>query len=232
MQKRGIAALTLLSAIGWAAMPANGATLFSQNFESPVTTSTNTANFGGFGNFNVGGGFQIQGGGGGSGPTVTAGVDTNGVGGSQALFVNSDNSAATSFTYGQYTTYGSVGAPGLGTLPTQVAVDLDIFMSGSETSNTPLAVLLQNGANDISFTPTLANGAFTHVHFTLDQATNGLLYDPTVNSNLRVQLGAGGFGFDSGNIVRLDNIVVATVPEPASLGVLGLGALVGLRRRR
>jgi hypothetical protein len=47
-------------------------------------------------------------------------------------------------------------------------------------------------------------------------------YDPTQTSNFRLQHGAGGFGFDANDLVRVDNIVIQTVPEPASLILLGL----------
>ena len=88
------------------------AIVYQQNFESPVTTTSSSATFGGFGQINnVGGsGWQIQGGGGGTGIAVTTGVDTNGVGGSQALFATWDHSQASGFTFNQFTTYG-VSAP-------------------------------------------------------------------------------------------------------------------------
>jgi hypothetical protein len=103
-------------------------------------------------------------------------------------------------------------------------------MSGSESSNTPIDVVIQNGG-DNKFTPTLANNAYTHVVFTLAQTTGGS-YDPAQLSNVRLQHGAGGFGFDANNIVRLDNILVQTIPEPSSLLLIALGslALVAFRR--
>jgi hypothetical protein len=149
--------------------------LYSENWDSR-SLSSQTA---GPGNYvvvnNIGTYFQVQGGCGGGNVALTAGIDSNGVGGSNALFANWDQSAANTYTYSQYTAYGAVGAPGAGTSASQISVDLDLFMSGSETSNSPIDILLQNNGTDISYTPTLANGQYTHVHYTLDQATVGIL---------------------------------------------------------
>jgi len=217
-----------------------GDVIYSQNFETPVTTSSTAAGPAGFvqPTNNAGGSFwQVQGGGSNGGVSVTAGVDANGVGGSQALFANWDHTLAAGggqFTFNQYTVYGRP-APGGGLTAAQMQISMDIFMSGSETSNTPINVVYQQGVGptNLSFTPTLANGAFTHVSFTLDQATNAGLFDPTQGFNLQVNHGATGFGFDANNIVRIDNVLISSVvPEPASLAMLALGGLVGCRRRR
>ena len=75
---------------------AQAAVVYSQDFESPVSLVTNSP--GAIGGFAVvaddagGSGWQIQGGGGGPGPVAVGGIDNNGVGGSQGLFANWDNS--------------------------------------------------------------------------------------------------------------------------------------------
>jgi hypothetical protein len=207
------------------------AIVYQQNFESPVTTTSSSANFGGFGQINnIGGsGWQVQGGGGGTGISVTTGVDTSGVGGSQALFATWDHSQATGFTFNQFTTYG-VGAP---LVPlAQIQVSMDLFINGSESANNPLTISLQQGSDptfgERKFTPTLTNGAYTHVVFTLDQATaGGIDFNPALGFNFQVNHGAGGFGFDAGNTVRIDNALIQTVPEPAAICTMGL-ALAGL----
>jgi hypothetical protein len=213
---------------------ASSQVIYSQNFESPVTAGSGSTGPGGYVVLNDlgGSGWQVQGGGGGGGAALTAGVDANGVGGSQALFANWDHSAATDYTYNQYTVYGAVNPAGAGVTPSQVQVDLDLFMSGSESANNPIEVIIQNGGPDISFTPVLANGVYTHVSYTLNQATNSGTYNPLASSNVRLQHGAGGFGFDAGNTVRADNIVIQVIPEPASLGFALAGGVAFLVRRR
>ena len=227
----GIAALLALPGLSPAA------SLYSENFETYANASVGPTSFGGFGQINNVGGspWQVQGGGGGGGIAATTGIDANGVGGSKSFFANWDHSLASSFTFDQETAYGVIAAPGAGTPLSQIQVSLSLYMSGSESSTTPIGVDVQNNGNDFVFTPTLANGVFTTVAFTLNQTTpsGANAFDPTLTSNLRVQFGAGGFGFDANNIVRLDNIVVQTVPEPSALALLGLGACgLGLRRRR
>ncbi len=218
------------------ASPADAAILYQQNFEPPAPTSSASANFGGFGQINnIGGtGWQVQGGGGGGGISVVTGIDTNGVGGSQSLFATWDHSAASSFTFNQYTVYG-LAAPNLPL--SQIQVSLDLFMSGSESANNPIAVSLQQGGGatfgERKFSPTLANGVFTHVAFTLDQATpTGLDFDPSQAFNFQVNHGAGGFGFDANNTVRIDNVLIQSVPEPASAVLMSLTAIAFVRRSR
>jgi PEP-CTERM motif len=231
--KSGVIMMVALSAILAGPSLSYAAVLYSQNFEAPVTTASTTVGPGGFVQLNNlgGSGWQVQGGGGNGGVTLTAGVDINGVGGSQALFANWDQTpAAGSFSFNQYTVYGGVAAPGAGTPLANIQVSMDLFMSGSESSNTPIDILIQNGG-DNKFTPTLTNGAYTHVVFTLAQTTGGA-YDPTQLSNVRLQHGAGGFGFDANNIVRVDNILVQTVPEPSALLLMGFGSLAVAALRR
>jgi hypothetical protein len=215
---------------------ANGAVVYQQNFEAPVTTVSGSAGPGFVQLNNVGNsGWQVQGGGGGNGVSLVGGVDTNGVGGSQALFGTWDQSNASGFTFNQYTVYG-LGAPGVPLNQIQVAMDL--FIAGAE-GTTNIAVSLQQGSDatfgERKFTPTLTNGAFTHVEFTLDQAAvGGIDFNPALGFNLQVNHGVNGFGFDAGNTVRIDNVLVQTVPEPATLTLMALGAclVAQLGRRR
>jgi hypothetical protein len=212
----------------------SAAVLYSQNFEPPGT-STSSASEGPGGYVDLypatsTGNWQIQGGsdgGAGGVVTLTSGVDANGVGGSQALFANWDQSAAVNYTYNQYNNYGVVAAAGAAPA-SQVQVTLDLYMDGSETSNTPIEVLVFG----TSYFPTLTNGAYTSVSYTLDQATG--TYNGGSGSNFALQHGAGGFGFDANNLVRADNIVVQTIPEPAAGEMLAAAAtaLAAMRRRR
>ena len=235
--------LSVIAAMCWLAAPVVAQTVqYAENFEAPDAISSQTAGPGGFVQFNNvnqnPGGWQIQGGGGASGVVLTAGVDNNGVGGSQSLFANWDHSPANGsfFTFNQYTLYGIPGFSA-GTPESGVTISLDLFISGSESSNTPIQVVFQGngGAVDRSFTPTLTNGQFTSVSFTLDQATGGAI-NITQPFNIRLVHGAGGFGFDANNIVRVDNVLVTVVPEPTAAALLALGGIgvwgVALRRQR
>jgi hypothetical protein len=209
-----------------AASCASAAVLYSQNFEAPVALSSTSVGPGGYvqvGDIS-GTTWQIQGGGGADGASLTAGVDANGSGGGQSLFGNWDHTPAAPgfYTYNQYTIYG-LPAPGAGVTAGQVKISMDLFIEGSSTNN-PLNILYQAGG-DKGFRPVLANGAYTSVSFTLDQ-TNGAAFDPTLAYNIRVEHGADGFGFDANNIVRIDNVRVEVIPEPATLMLAGVGGLL------
>lgn len=211
---------------------------YFEDFESPDATSSQTTGPGGFvqvNNVNQNpGGWQVQGGGGAGGVTLTTGVDNNGVGGSQALFANWDHTLAAAgwFTFNQYTVYGVPGF-GPGVQESEITVSLDVFMSGSESSNTPIEVIFQGngGGVDRIYVPTLANGQYTTVSFTLDQATGGAV-NLSQPFNVHLRHGAGGFGFDANNIVRIDNVSVSYVPEPATTALAAIGGCVLLSARR
>ena len=230
--------LLIAALAGAALLPAQSQAqvIFSQDFEA-ATPGNFTAGPGNFVQVNTaGGGFQVQGGCGGGTVSLLTGVDNSGVGFSQGLYAIWDASAASSYTYMQETTYGSVSAPGAGFGLANIKVELDIYMSGSPSVSDPIGVDFQNNGNDYTLHPTLVDGDFTHVSFTLDQATasNGNAFDPTMNSNFQVNYGANGFGFNAGIAVTIDNVVISVVPEPGSLTLVGLST-VGLwlfRRRR
>ncbi|HYG23527.1 MAG TPA: PEP-CTERM sorting domain-containing protein [Verrucomicrobiae bacterium] len=228
--------LTLLSvaAVALTIPSASAATLYQQNFEGSAAGSSASTP----GSYTAisdiqGTGWQIQGGTGSGSVSFAAGVNNSGVGGSQALFGTWDLSGGVDYTWNQYTFYG-VGGAGAAAGMGDILVALDILINGSD-NNSPLSVsVLQNGgAIERIFTPTLANGQYTHVEFTLDQTTGPATFDPTAGFWFRLSHGNGGFGFDANNTVQVDNIMISVVPEPATGALLALGAagLAAFRRR-
>lgn len=211
--------------------------LYQQDFDSLAPASTTTSPGSYVSADDIGGsGWQIQGGCGGGTVILTAGIDNNGVGGSQGLFGTWDFSAASSYTWNQYTYYG-LGGAGAGATLADIEVSLDIFMSGGDgSSTTPITVsaLQSSGNNSLDYTPTLVNDQYTHVDFTLDQATpSGGAFDPTAAFWFRLSHGNSGFGFDNPNTVQIDNVMITVVPEPATVALLALGSFgwMFLRRR-
>ena len=72
---------------------------------------------------------------------------------------------------------------------------------------------------------------------TITRDATNTSFDPTTGSNEKFQLGLTGYGlqFTAPNFtggITFDNFLVTAVPEPASLGLLALGAVALLRRRR
>jgi hypothetical protein len=229
--------LLSLGIVALSACAMNAQVLYEQNFDALASSSSVVPGIGGYGAAeNVGGsGWQIQGGNGAGTISLTAGINANGVGGSQALFGTWDNSTGLDYTWNQYTYYG-VGAAGAGGTLANINISLDLYMSGS-SSTTPITIhALQNDGNSSrDFTPMLIDGQYTHVNFTLDQTTAsgaGVAFDPTLGFWFRVAHGAGGFGFDAGNTVQIDNVKISVVPEPATAALAGIGAAAMLIFRR
>jgi hypothetical protein len=225
-----------LGIIALSACVMNAQVLYEQNFNALASSSTVVPGIGGYGAAeNVGGsGWQIQGGNGAGTISLTAGINANGVGGSQALFGTWDTATGLDYTWNQYTYYG-VGGAGVGGTLANINVSLDLYMSGS-SSATPITLhaLQNNGSTELNFVPTLTDGQYTHVTYTLAQATAGGagVFDPTAGFWFRVSHGAGGFGFDAGNTVQIDNVMISVVPEPATAALAGIGAAAMLIFRR
>jgi len=206
----------ILCVVAVAATPAWAVVLLQQNFEDPLPGSASN----GPGSYVVvndpSPGWQIQGGTDGAGSvTLTAGVDANGVSGSQALFGNWDTTLGAVYTWNQYSIYGVPGSASAVPL-NRVEVSLDLFVSGFENAAAMVGIRYQAGG-EVAFTTPPTNNAYKHVVFTLDQAT-GTAPDTTLAFNLRVEHGADGFGFDANNILRIDNLQVQTLDIPVVLG--------------
>jgi len=226
-----------LAVLALSASSATAQVLYQQNFDGLASSSTTVSGIGGYGVVdNIGGaGWQIQGGNGAGTIILTAGINANGVGGSQGLFGTWDTSAGADYTWNQYSYYG-VGGAGAGATLAGISISLSLYMSGS-SSATPITIqaLQNNGSTELNFTPTLTDGQYTQVAYTLAQATAGGTgaFDATAPFWFRIAHGSGGFGFDNPNTVQIDNVLIQAVPEPSTLALAGLGvlALVGLRRR-
>ena len=200
----------------FAATPAMAIVVFSENFDLPLPNDSlpQTGTYVAVNDPSPG--WQVQGGSA-TNITLVAGVDTNGVGGTQSLYGNWDQTTGSSYTYNQYTVYGVPGPATVnGNVPVpanQVEVSLDMFVSGFEGAGQIELVYQQGGDREVLVTPT--NNAYKHFAFTLDQTNNPAGFDSTVSFNFRVQHGLTGFGFDANNILRIDNVLVQTVPPPA-----------------
>ena len=199
----------------FAATPTRADVILSVDFEAPFPVSTPA----GSGTYVVVQGtaamsnFQVQGGTDGTGlDTLTAGIDTNGFGGGQALFANWDYSQAKIYTWNQYTFYGQPGLAVPVPLNT-VQVSADVFVSGHEDDTKPLSLVYQEynttNLSTYNFTPT--NNAWTHISFTLNQGVVAGTIDLTQPFNFQLVHDNSGFGFDANNIVRLDNVLVQTI---------------------
>jgi hypothetical protein len=171
-------------------------------------------------------GYEIQGGTGG-GASLTAGIEAVGVGGTNALSANWDTTLGINYGWGQVSYYGAPTPTG-GTPVHLVKVSLDIYMNGFNVTD-PFEVVYQYPSADIPNTPggrairaTTTNDQFTTVSFFLNQTYGNLppnfaLFD--TSSNLRFQYGQGGdggtFGFDTNNLIRVDNIKIEVVAANA-----------------
>jgi len=182
--------------------------------------------------------WQIQGGSDAT-TSITGGIDTNGTASGatpagNALFATWDQVGGT-YTYLQLSNYyaNPTNTAGGASGPEQVQVSFDVFVDGA-TVATPLSVQVNQGGYTSTFTPTLANGAYTHVQYTLDQAVQTGTFSNTANFNLlRLEANAATFGLDTGNTIRLDNFnLQVVVPEPSSaIALLGVAGFAALRRR-
>jgi hypothetical protein len=209
----GILSVILCSA-AWLVSWADAAILLDQNFNDPLPGSTVSGPATYVAVNDPSPGWQVQGGSA-TDITLTAGVDDQGVGGSQALFAIWDMSTGTMYSYNQTTIYGIPG-PTETLSPSNVRVSLDVFVSGYENDSEPIDFVFQtNGdvAGESSYQTTVTNDAYKHIEFTLNQgnAPETLQLDMTTSFNFRIQHGAGGFGFDDGNVMRIDNVLIETI---------------------
>jgi hypothetical protein len=199
-------------------------TVYSEDFEAPLPGSASNGPATYVVVNNPAPGWQVQGGSA-TNVTLTAGVDLNGVGGSQALFANWDQSGGTVYAFNQYTVYGPGGpaavnplGAGIAVPLSQVQVSCDIFVSGYTNPANQIQIDYQSnkasGTTDSVFRSTLTNNDYKHIVFTLNQTDNAANVDTTVPFNFRVEHGADILGFAANQILRLDNVLVQILDAP------------------
>ncbi len=126
----------------------------------------------------------------------------------------------------------------------------DIFMSPfhtwrsdlviSVTGNGGASVTLHNredGSGDYISAFMSDTGVPIPASGALDSNSTGILYAPSIGTLAGVTASAGTWSLTAqdwagADVGTIDRIRVTTVPEPASMAVLGLGAAALLRRRR
>jgi hypothetical protein len=111
--------------------------------------------------------------------------------------------------------------------------DLQLSYAERTTSTGPTAISVSTSTNGVDFTSlgstlsTAGDGAFALRTIDLTAV------DSIENSaTAYIRLTFTGFSGNGSGSIRFDNIVVSSIPEPASLAALAIGALAGLRRRR
>lgn len=168
-----------------------------------------------------------------------------GVGGSDAMVGTGDAAAAAgeAFWGFQIGTNTAVDNPVVETDRSAYSVQFDGYNVGGIATDVLVAVDIRfqdAGFNDVvvlvSDSFSLGNAYSTktlnlNTDFTISSGT----FDPSLFSRANFSVKSAGaqsdFGFDDGNQIYVDNILI-TVPEPASLALMGSGALACLTRRR
>jgi hypothetical protein len=75
------------------------------------------------------------------------------------------------------------------------------------------------------------NGSLTVTLTNSNGATTGTFTGTSPDFNAFNKIALGALGYTGGNYTRVDNVVMSTVPEPATLSLLGL-AILGILRRK
>jgi hypothetical protein len=150
--------------------------------------------------------------------------------------------------------YGNIGDPSTndstssGTSPTGINVfggpdaqetdNISVIML-SFSSPVPVASLMVNTLANTGALPVVVNGYDSSSALVGTETVQPLNHDYFAANTAASAMAVTGFASTpvsyltvSGFFVQLDDVTVATVPEPASLGLLGAGALLLLKRRK
>jgi hypothetical protein len=186
---------------------------------------------------------------------------SGGANGSKGMTVSFNGTGRPSFATASFYTFYPTASP-LVTTPSQINFAIDLKPVGNVTA-TPVKITVAqtdpnyeadrgidaDGDGDMVdsavvfrsvYSPTLIDGVYSHVSFTLDQGQINAdintgspsftrvpltpQFDPTIGFTWSVNFGISGFGADAGNSLSVDNIQVASVPEPSTIAML-VGAM-------
>lgn len=182
---------------------------------------------------------------------ATIGVDANGVGGSQGFFLNMDTtpvltnpgfaqanttlidvaidtSAYTSTDPNDYTLSFDALVEGLLPTATSTGVNVELFFNNGGPGFTWNNVAVTDTYTTFSLNPATANSADP----VFDVSGSSI-----ANVKFTVLFPDNSLGTDTGNALRIDNVVLTltsdppVIPEPASAALLALGGLLLMRRR-
>lgn len=170
----------------------------------------------------------------GFGPSEGAEVEITGISGSPsfggATFGIFDLGLDSRFTA------GSITASDLDLL----IVEFDVEVVGPATGSFRLEASspVDELANSVELTSSVF-GAYQRLRFDLinlnaaqkSNLADSLNVNGTTNFNLVFEFD-GSAGFDIGNAIRVDNLLIQTVPEPGSIGLFFSGSILILARRR
>ncbi len=173
----------------------------------------------------------------------TVGVDANGVGGTQGGFLSFDRTGAdpTAFTANNYRAFFSTASqgPAVSNDAADYVLTFDIVAEGLESNQVFSQFDLSVGdaffQGDYQATGTyqtvtanladVGSAAAVSNFDASDFASNPVITFKALDST-------GAFGADNDNTIRVDNIRITEIPEPASLSLLAAGGLLLARRRR
>lgn len=182
--------------------------------------------------------------------TFTRAIDpTGGPDGSEAFVLSADGDAdgissnpdgTATFFFGAAQYFNTLNLAGFAASDLRLTADIAARTTNDSIGDVLLVIVDQTTGQGFNFGATLdGNGTFQNVGGTLDTATGQTGdalsdgdYSIFVQFNNAFPGAAYDFGANAENDIIFDNVTLAVVPEPASLGLVAATGLLGLRRRR